>query len=429
MMRPIPKQTEVLLVCTVGGTAQPIAKSITELTPQRIIFLPSKGQKPEGTESTIDDVLKLLRQKDYCLESGQYDIAPINNPQDFAACVREIRSFRGKVSDWQKRGENYAVFVDFTAGTKCMTAALSLVAARWDCRFVYVGGEKRSKGGVGIVENGLENVLQFANPLDAMGYQVIEDTASLFNAGNYAAAKQILEDRRDVIEEPALKQQFSTWANFCSAYLCWDQFNHDKARENIENVIKNVANIQKWLQNDNAQHIEEKLKEHKNFLFYLGKGLDKYTSLDLLSNADRRAKEGRFDDAVARLYRVIEAAAQLRLKDKGIESCCVKQEQIPKELHREWHCRFAKQDTIKLALQDDFKLLKALDDSLGKRFFENELDCKESVLGLRNASILAHGFTAIGKESCKKLWDKTISLLEILEINGNDLIEFPKIEI
>jgi CRISPR-associated protein (TIGR02710 family) len=147
---------------------------------------------------------------------------------------------------------------------------------------------------------------------------------------------------------------------------------------------------------------------------------------DLLANARRRAVEGRFDDAVARLYRGIEAIAQTRLREAhGIaDTGGVALQQIPETLRPDWE-PFAREGKVKVALQDAFVLLGHLDDPMAHRFRELELDQRDrSPLVSRNTSILAHGFQPVSQNVFPQLWKAALSLADLAE---DDLPQFPRL--
>jgi len=57
---------------------------------------------------------------------------------------------------------------------------------------------------------------------------------------------------------------------------------------------------------------------------------------DLMANARRRADlEHKYDDAMSRLYRAIEAYAQIRLASRGIDISDVQADQLPQEIRQE----------------------------------------------------------------------------------------------
>jgi CRISPR-associated protein (TIGR02710 family) len=138
--------------------------------------------------------------------------------------------------------------------------------------------------------------------------------------------------------------------------------------------------------------------------------------LDLLANAKRRKNEGRVDDAVARLYRAIEAVAQIALKDRhGFESTeKVPLASVPETLRLEWAAR-AKGNVVALGLQDAYMLLASLNDPLGEKFRSAALNGTKSPLVARNRSILAHGFDRVSANVFDKLWTTALSLADVEE--------------
>jgi CRISPR-associated protein (TIGR02710 family) len=138
--------------------------------------------------------------------------------------------------------------------------------------------------------------------------------------------------------------------------------------------------------------------------------------LDLLANAKRRKEEGRVDDAVARLYRAIEAVAQVALKERyGIDSTTkIPLDRIPAVLRPEWDSR-ANEGFVTVGLQDAYALLASLEDPLADKFRNAALNGTESPLVARNQSILAHGFVRVTDAVFEKLWASALSLADIQE--------------
>ena len=79
---------------------------------------------------------------------------------------------------------------------------------------------------------------------------------------------------------------------------------------------------------------------------------------------------------------------------------------------------------LQLGLKQDYKLLKQMNDKLGKAFYENP-DFKE-ILDARNYSILAHGTNAISKEKYVEMKKLTIELATILHKKIPEYIEETK---
>jgi hypothetical protein len=78
------------------------------------------------------------------LDAGRYDSFELPDGQDLASCLDRFRQLTPEVSAWAARGPGFQVVVDFTGGTKCMSASIGLQASRWPCLFSYVGGGERT---------------------------------------------------------------------------------------------------------------------------------------------------------------------------------------------------------------------------------------------------------------------------------------------
>ena len=132
--------------------------------------------------------------------------------------------------------------------------------------------------------------------------------------------------------------------------------------------------------------------------------------LDLLCNARRRKAEGRYDDAVARLYRAVEALAQDQLRrEHGIaDTGKVPLDRVPLSLRARYPADAAE---LKLGLQEAYLLLSELGDPLGQRFAGlGWHEPKHSPLTARNQSILAHGFAPVGATIFESLWRGCLAL-------------------
>src|SRR5262245_28436204 len=136
-----------LLLCTVGSTHEPLVASLKHWQPARVWFLPT----PETRDQVAARIVPSAAAEGLQLDAGRYDLLLLPDGQDFSRCVDKLRELTPEVERWLARGPEFAVVVDFTGGTKCMSAALALQAHRWRCQFSYVGGSERTKEGVGVV--------------------------------------------------------------------------------------------------------------------------------------------------------------------------------------------------------------------------------------------------------------------------------------
>lgn len=395
-----------LLVCTVGGSPEPIVTAILTSAPARIIFICSDGSEP-----TITAVLRELATRQSAIAEGAIDRRVVSDPQSLTTCVADMRRLAREVQRWYARSSAHAVLVDFTAGTKVMSAALALVAHRWPCSFSYIGGTSRDKGGVGIVLAGTERVLHSENPWDALAYQPIEDAVHLFNQRQPQAAAAVLDPfvKRPNLD-PAIKRRITAVQHLARAYAAWDAFQHAAAGAAFDNTLKAANDLEAVF----PEHALTATVEHHRKLCHRLEAVGGKPSLDLvldlLANADRRAADGRYDDAVARLYRATEALAQIALNDTyQIDAAHCPIDRLPPAMAAVLADRTGT-EFCKLALQNAYTLLRELGHPIGQQFHELQLDQPTSPLSTRNQSILAHGFSPSTERAYKALRSPVVQL-------------------
>ncbi len=414
-----------LLVSTVGGTPDPLVKSLLHWQPARILFVPSAQ-----TRSHVDAVLR--RYAEHAgkpLSPGCYRICPVEDAEDLQGCLRVIKELDHEVADWIGRGGDYQVVADFTAGTKCMSAALALQARRWPCRYSYVGGARRTKEGVGVVEAGAERVIHSANPWDALGFQAVEEFVVLFDQQAFAAGAALAELAMRNVSEPSRKRELQALKLQAEAYDAWDRFDQKSAMTKLHELAKFDNDLRALFGQAKADQVRSWTNAHINYLRKLVE--DNSPSMqhvvDLLANARRRKAEGRIDDAVARLYRVIESLAQVALSER-YQINNTKQvllERVPEPLRELWISR-AEDGMVFLGLQDAYALLDGLGDELGASFKQLKLhDRQRSPLTARNQSILAHGFERVSESVFEQLWKASLQMAALQE---GDLPTFPRFE-
>lgn len=416
---------EILLVCTVGGRPEPIVAAIKHYQPQRVLFIPS-----EKTMHVIEsEIIPKVRQEGLELSSGKYEIIAITKEEDLTRCLEEMRSkLKDRVNRWINRGENYHAVFDFTGGTKCMTAALTLACHQWRCRFSYVGGTERTNNDVGVVVEGTEHVLRCPNPWDALGYEAVDDAMALFDKHDYAAAADLLDKAISGVSDEKVRKELSTFKLLSEAYDYWEKFRHGDASGKLKKCSQNANDFKALFHESVADMLRNSIKRHIEYLNGLY-NLDTPSMqkvYELVSNALRRESEKRWDDAVARLYRATEALAQVRLKEQyGIENTGkVNLDDVPASLRLKWANR-AENGYLKLGVQDAYLLLKEFGDELGARFSELKWDTKHSILTSRNQSILAHGFRPVSESTYNEFRD---GFFRLSGIAAEDLPRFPTLE-
>lgn len=400
-----------LLICTVGGSPEPIVAALKQWRPMRVRFVHTPA-----TKGKIAEILPKAREEGVDLDAGRYDLLELPDEQDFTSCVEHLRSLTDEVRAWVARGDGCQVVVDITGGTKCMTAAMAIQASHWPCLFSYVGGKERTKDGVGIVVSGSEIVRHAQNPWDALGHQAVDDFVVLFDQHAYLAAANVAAATMRRVSRPDRKRELSSLEQLAKALEAWDRFDHATTKNLLESVNKSANDLRAALGPTRGDRVLAGAAQLVTHLRQLGEAPppSRHHVLDLLANAQRRKDEGRFDDAVARLYRALEAIAQVALKEgHGVESTeKVPLEKVPEFLRTTWAAR-ATEGVVALGLQDDYALLAALGDDIGKTFQEAGLSGTKSPLVARNRSILAHGFERVTDAVFTKLWTSALSLANV----------------
>jgi CRISPR-associated protein (TIGR02710 family) len=293
---------------------------------------------------------------------------------------------------------------DFTTGTKAMSVGLALAAVAREFQFLsYIYG-KREKG---RVIPGTEVPISLSPKtfyLDRDLKKVIE----LFNLHQFPAAAQLVLGFYSHQQDKAFQNKVEFLRNLISGFWQWDLFQFKEANKIFTELTRNeeTADLLKALK------LYKKMDGiNQNLYLCLKNPYSEILAADLFENALRRLSEGKYDDAVARFYRLTEFLAQYILKTEyKIDTDNVDLSQLPGNVSEETKEKAKeilpnpRDGKIQISMEKSYKLLEILGHPIGSRFF-NEPDIKE-LQRKRNYSILAHGFQPIGKEACEKL--KTI---------------------
>lgn len=403
-----------LLVTTVGGTPAAIVAGILHSRPAKILFVCSRETQSSvagGVENGDPSILERLRQNGFDMPAGAYEVIEIDDAQDLESFVMRMRrAVEPVVREWLRRGVNYRVCVDFTGGTKCMSAGLVLASLEWNCVWQYVGGKERTKSGVGIVVDGKENIVHPKNPWDTLAWRHVLRAAALFDQGDAGAATAVVEQALRTAPEGAVKRALAALLQFCSIYREWDAFRHNEALRHISEFATARYALTCLLSDESVESLWKRAIGDREVLRQLeATGPTEPWIADVYSNGERRMKERRWDDAAARYYRCLEALAQMRLLRYEIEAANVPTEKIPPRLRAEWGVEH--RETTPLSLVQCYRLLESLGDEIGVRCASSALlDPRRSPLQIRNQSILAHGFQAVTEDAAKSLRREFLNL-------------------
>lgn len=410
------------LVLSVGGSEEPLIYSIERFKPDFIYFLHSKD-----TRKSVDIILNNF---DY--DSSQYRLKELKNPESLEESFSKSREIMEFLMN------DYEIHINFTGGTKPMGAGLVLASIGEKCSFSYVGSNKgsggRDKNGVGVVLSGFEEIKNQKDPYEV--YAVVEFSRGMdfFNKYQFTAAKSNFKSASEKLEDEHLRELANLYVDLVELYDVWDKFDNKINKKTLNSYLENQI-LKKINDSENIKNTIE--KESPKFLSQLEDNIEflklkisrkglieendvKYYLPDLLNNASRRIEEGKYDDAVARLYRATELIAQTGLANEGfielsrlrdhkifripleaIENCDNKEAvEYIKGLDDYW---YAKKGVVKLALSKSFEFLGYLGCQYAKDYLEdNKL---KDMVSKRNDSLLAHGLNPISKDDAVNLFE------------------------
>ncbi|MEO0053938.1 MAG: TIGR02710 family CRISPR-associated CARF protein [candidate division WOR-3 bacterium] len=404
-----------LFIATVGiGRADediipPLTESIREASPDFLLLLVTQRSKPKGEEI----VKNLDRSRD------NYQIHPLSADEwDVEALFKEMYEVVYRLIK-ERAIAPQDVICDFTTGTKPMSAALAFVAVRLGLgRLKYI---KVRRNECGYAVSGTERTITF-EPHGFQASLMLRSALELMYHYRFDSVLQILEGLQEgLLNEPErrLKQALTKLAY---AYAGWDLFDHCRFASNYRQAEpEKIPELADFMVSDETVDLLDELGR---------KGRQgKYCELmvvDLLNNARRRIEEGKYDDALARLYRTCELIAQLRLRARGIDNSNVELDKVPEKSRRWLENYRTREGRIEIGLAKSYQLLTEMDDELGKRFTgDPEL---QAILNERNYYILAHGCKPIAGRTAEKLLEKVEGIAKsfVAEFQRKrELLKFP----
>jgi len=389
------KKAMIITVGT-GRTGEDIAHaicvSIKQQNPDYIVFL--------KTRETDERTMPFIR-KNAILDQRQYQEIELSNPDDIEKIVVECQA---AIAALRKKGYGIQDMVaDYTSGTKAMSAGLTIAAIKGNVgALVYVTGE-RDEGG--RVMPGTERPISL-EPNRIKADALFQDAMRLFNIYQYDACLETLSKAERLLAYPVFIDKVNSLETLATAYMSWDKFHITNAFHLLKEFKKDKF-LKEW-------GIESQIKNNKQALYQEKENtFCEERMVDLLENARRRGEaEKKYDDAVARLYRLCEYIAQCYISRRNlyrktgsdVDTSDLDISILPGNFQAKYEkYRDAKDGKVKLPLYASYNLLFYLDELPGKYFFEDEKKMKK-LIGLRNTSILAHGFNPISEKIYEEMF-------------------------
>ncbi len=385
-----------ILICTVGGSYQPIVTAYQNLQPDFVCFIcsePDPGTKKRGSDT-------MVAGKGLCIKAQHSDekatlpniptqlgmekdsfeviIVPADDLDGAALSIKDA------LVDLKDQFPEARIVADYTGGTKTMTAAL--VIAVLETEQVDLQLVTGNRADLVKVRNGTES-----NSLANVERIRLQRAMAPFLYSWRHFAYSAAADGLAIIPSPrnrVLAGQLGRARDLSKAFAAWDRFDHNEALRLLEIY---------------AIVIMDALGKHFGVLRYLVNESERQAPLrifDLWNNAERRAAQGRYDDAVARVYRLIEWTAQWLLKFHcGLDTGDLKAEQIPAGIA----VSPDQGGKVKAGLFIAWQLVEKNTRGAAHHFATTKLPVLRSHIETRNLSILAHGYSPVTPEAWRKL--------------------------
>lgn len=300
------------LIVSVGTSYEPIVLSISLFKPKKVLFLYT-----ETSSETLDKVVGYTKLKTSAYEKRQVsEVSPTDIYQEI----------KDAFISWNQPKRLY---IDFTGGTKAMSAAAALAGAMVDVQMVYVASNDYLPD-FRKPKPGSEEIVYIENPVSVFGDMEIDKADELFRERNFTGAKEKLCSLKEIIPDPMIRQELSFKYLLAAVYESWDSLDFVSANNlmceltrqlkrdgrNYPNHPIVVHGLQIMKQFDaltKLSVIPELTGQKKNRDILSDKSVVFPLMFTMHMNAMTRETQGKLDMATLLLYRLLEMIEQRRL--------------------------------------------------------------------------------------------------------------------
>lgn len=395
--------------------AQKLYSTINKIYPHYVIFFAS--EKSKNTIQYIQQLFEL--DNDEFIEGEDFQITNIEAIDDFNACFEVFESKIWEL-DYSNEPKKYQIIMDYTSGTKTMSAAMACCGMFYNKDLISVGGDRSH----GEVSAGTE-IINYQNLYKIYDKFALMRIRNYFNANRFMPCVDILSY---IVDSSIHKDSL---LNLCKSYYAWDNMEFEHAYNHLKKVDISLFEF---------LEIQDTLKKNIKALGTIvnSRSLNLkncYILASLINNSIRKAEDYKFDDAIARLYRSFELIAQIKLNSYNINSSDIDVDVLfENNVSPDFIDALEKtreDGKIRIGLVMDFLLLNELGDNLGRYYIENESRIK-NLIQKRNNSILAHGLNSQSREDFDEFLEVVVNLARKLDKGMNKFLretEFAKFDI
>jgi CRISPR-associated protein (TIGR02710 family) len=288
---------KAILICTVGGSHQPILTALRARQWERVVFVctPGAGGSAIMVEEAVGTLPPIPVLAGLDPDGWELVTVPPDEPDAaFAVLVDKLRALARDLPGAE-------IVADFTGGTKSMSAALTLAALEAGAALQLVTGDRPD---LVRVRDSTEQAIAVRTKRIA-GAREFERLASGWSRYAYQEAAEGFAALWNDLKTEGLSREelrpLTRAKELSQAFAAWDSFDHKGAFGCLRNSRYDGMTI--GGRSDWRDLAAALVREQSS----------PWTALhlrDLWRNAQRCAARGRHDDAVARLYRLWEGIAQ-----------------------------------------------------------------------------------------------------------------------
>ena len=388
-----------ILLCTVGGAHQPILRAVESTSPRYVCFFCTDRDPGTGRPGSIVQVTG----KGNIIKANFGDAGPTlpNIPAQAGLDAERFEArtipaddldgaffaMRDAAAELAERFPGARFIADYTGGTKTMTAALVCAALeRDDVELQLIAGARPN---LSRVEDGTEQAMT-ASVARLRLDRAMAPYLDAWRRFAYHEAAEGLDGIRIAAGNPD-RAWLGLARSLSRALARWDDFDHGGALELIDTYASRVA--PRFPQMLPALRLLAKANEND-------KRHEPARLIDLWLNAERRAKQGRFDDAVARWYRLVEWTAQWQLRTAlGADTADFPQDLLPSDADT----TPGRDGKIRIGLWQAWQVVEHRLPGPAQVFIAGHGRELRDLLDLRNSSILAHGYRPVGAADWRRV--------------------------
>ncbi len=385
------------LVLTVGTTAD----SKNDIVEALVADI--KAYKPDfvclfATKMSHSNAEKIVQRME--LQQESYEIVRLESPHDLDEIFRKVNAAIRRLTAKGYSASN--ISINYTSGTKVMSSGAVLSAVFNACerlRYIFAGERNQANR---------EYIL--TSPRAIFAFKDVMLAKTLIREMRFMSARDVLSGiDRSLLTHVELSLM-NNLDRLAAAYQQWDNFHHRDFLDLYGQVQFGDAELEVFRLRDSQHALLEQVATSITSEEFVPA-----VFADIFNNAIRRTIEVRYDDAIARLYRVTEMLAQWVLATRyGISTDKVETRKVPPKHRPTFEAlRSIEDGRVKIGLRKAYELLATLGAPLGAAFVADK-EMRE-LLKERGRSILAHGIQPGMELTCQHFikWTASMMLREI----------------